>query len=248
MRARAHALLLLLLVLGLTAFPSAALGAAPPATTVRQPPPMVQARLGISAGDVIQSVERGTDRRALERIIPELFETAMQLGVRIDDVSVGRGFWQEDDGEVESENDLDLVVSGMLENVYALGATMGQRWGQSAVLVWTPLPSPDSMMTVTLALPGGTAGLDETVFTALAKELTDGGHIKYAGARSLIYVAHTGDDSDEQFQARMARARSVLLAAGVQVANPIYVPASMVALNRANYQQFIDGAVRGKAA
>ena len=133
MRARAQALLLLALILGLTAFPSAALATPPPA--FRQGPMVVTMRLGISAGDAIQNVERGTDRRALERIIPELFEAAMALGVRIDAVSVGRGFWSED-GEVESENDLDLVVTGLRENVLALGATMGQRWGQSAVLAW----------------------------------------------------------------------------------------------------------------
>jgi hypothetical protein len=247
MRARDRTLCALLL-LGLLAFPSAVLSAAPPAPAPepRQEPAIVAARLGISAGDAIQRVERGTDRRALERIIPELFETASALGIRIDSVSVGRGFWSED-GEVESENDLDLVVAGRRENVYALGATLGQRWGQSSVLVWEPRPGGE-MLTATLALPGGTAALDEAVFEALAKELTDGGHIRYAGPASLVFVAHTGDDPDEQFRARMARAKGVLEAAGARTGALAFGQAVMVELNRANYQQYVDGAVRGKAA
>jgi hypothetical protein len=169
------------------------------------------------------------------------------LGARIDDVSVGRGFWQEDDGEVDSENDLDLVVTGVLENVYAFGATLGQRWGQSAVLVWAPQPG-DEMATATLPLPGGAAALTDATFTLLAKELTDGGHIKYAGANSLVFVAHTGDDSEDQFRARMAAAQTVLTGAGLRTGTLSFGRAAMVALTRANYQQYIDGAIRGKAA
>src|SRR4051794_33587928 len=109
MHVRARAPLMLLLVLVLTVFPSAVLAAPPPGVALRQSLTIVTMRLGISAGDAIQKVDRGTDRRALERIIPELFETATMLGIRIDSVSVGRGFWSED-GEVDSENDLDLLV------------------------------------------------------------------------------------------------------------------------------------------
>jgi hypothetical protein len=243
---RARALSVLLLVLSLLAFPSAAIGAAPPAIAPQQSPLAVTARLGISAGDRIQSVERGTDRRTLERSLPELFQSATMLGVRIETVSVGRGFWSED-GDVESENDLDLVVSGVRENILALGATLGQQWGQSAVLVWESAPGAD-MLTATLPLPGGTTLLSEQVFEQLAKELTDGGHIRYAGADSLIFVAHTGDDSQEQFRARMASAQTVLTSAGLRTGSLAYGQATMVALTRATYQQFIDGAIRGKAA
>src|SRR4051812_18265802 len=105
MRASVRVLLVLLFVLGLAALPSAALGAAPPLST-RQGPTIVTMRLGISAGNAIQKVERGTDRRALERILPVLTLASGELGVRIDSVSVGRGFWSEGNGEVGSENDL----------------------------------------------------------------------------------------------------------------------------------------------
>src|SRR5688572_24168266 len=124
MRARVHTLVMLVLVLSLSALPSAVLAAPAPPVAPRQGLTIVTMRLGISAGDVIQSVERGTDRRSLERIIPELFQTATALGIQIESVSVGRGFWSED-GIVESENDLDLVVTGLRENILALGATMG---------------------------------------------------------------------------------------------------------------------------
>ena len=246
MRARAHALLLLALVLGLTAFPSAALATPPPTLAPRQGLTMVTMRLGISAGDVIQNVDRGTDRRALERIIPELFETASMLGIRIDSVSVGRGFWSEE-GEVESENDLDLVVTGLRENILALGATLGQRWGQSAVLAWE-MRVGGEMLTATLPLGSGVTSLNEATFEALAKVLTDGGHIKYAGNESLVFVAHTGDDSDDTFRIRMAQAKGLLDAAGIATTALVFGQAEMTVLNRANYQQYIDGAVRGKAA
>jgi hypothetical protein len=243
---RARALTVLLLVLCLVAFPSAASGASPPVLAPQQTPLAVTARLGISAGDRIQNVERGTDRHTLERTLPELFQAATTFGVRVETVSVGRGFWSED-GEVESENDLDLVVSGVRENILALGATLGQQWGQSAVLVWESAPGAD-MLTATLPLPGGTGQLNESVFEELAKVLTDGGHIRYAGANSLVFVAHTGDDSREEFRARMARAQTVLTAAGLRTGALAYGQAEMVALTRATYQQYIDGAIRGKAA
>ena len=247
---RARALVLFLLILSLMAFPSAVFGSTLPAIFpqhgLQQNSLAVTARLGISAGDRIQSVERGADRRTLERILPELFEEAMKLGVRVEAVSVGRGFWSED-GEVESENDLDLVVTGVSENILALGATLGQRWGQSAVLVWESAPGAD-MLTATLPLPGGAAQLNEQVFEQLAKVLTDGGHIRYAGADSLVFVAHTGDDSQAQFRTRMADAQKILTAAGLRTGSLAFGQATMVALTRETYQQYIDGAIRGKAA
>lgn len=235
------------LVLGLSAGPGAALAHhGPTPQSIRQSPLTVTMRLGISAGDAIQNIDRGADRRTVERVLPELFQVATVLGVRIDAVSVGRGFWS-DDGEVESENDLDLVVTGLRENVLALGATLGQRWQQSAVLAWEMLPAGE-MLTATLPLPGGTAGLDDAVFEALAKELTDGGHIKYAGAESLVFVAHTGDDAPAAFRTRIAKAQAVLTAAGVQTGTLAFGQAEMFLLTRDTYQQFIDGAVRGKGA
>jgi hypothetical protein len=246
MRTQARALLMLLLVLVLTAFPSTVLATPPPSAPLRQSLTIVTMRLGISAGDAIQKVDRGTDRRALERIIPELFESATALGIRIDSVSVGRGFWS-DDGEVDSENDLDLVVTGLRENILALGATMGQRWEQSAVLAWESMVD-GKMLTVTLPLLSSPSALNEAQFEALAKVLTDGGHIGYAANESLVFVAHTGDDSNDQFRFRMNDAKSLLERSGIRTGSLEFAEARMFELTRANYQQFIDGAVRGKAA
>lgn len=237
--------LVLVLVIGAIAAPSGALAAeyaAPPAA--QQSPLEVTMRLGISAGDAIRNIDRGTNRRALERIVPELFDAATMLGIRIDAVSVGRGFWS-DDGVVESENDLDLIVSGVRENILAFAATLGQRWDQSVVLAWQMQQGGD-MLTATLPLISGTDALDEELFEALAKELADGGHIKYAGAQSNLFVAHTADDSTDDFRARMAKARAVLTTGGIQTGTLAFGQAEMIALTRDTYQQFVDGAVRGK--
>src|SRR5688572_15667658 len=153
----------------------------------------VTARLGISAGDAIQDLPRGTAGRVLAERIAVLYEMASAYGVRIVTVSVGQGFWSED-GEVMAENDLDLVVSGTPENVNAVAATLGMTWGQSVVLVWHG--SSGSMATATIPLPGGTDGLTPDVYQALIAELVDGGHVKYAGANSVLFVAKTGDEPD----------------------------------------------------
>lgn len=248
MHARARVLATLLLVVAVLACPSLLVGSASTAVAApeQQMPTIVTMRLGISAGSAIQTVTRGTDRRALEGIVPELFQNAMMLGVRIDTVSVGRGFWSED-GKVESENDLDLVVTGLRENVLALGATMGQRWNQSAVLAWE-MQVEGEMLTATLPLPSGTTGLTEALFEALAKALTDGGHIRYAGPDSLLFVAHTGDDTDDQFRARMLVARSTLDTSGVRPGTLTFAQATMTELSRDTYQRYVDGAVRGKGS
>jgi len=248
MRVRARVLVLLLFVLSLTAYPSAALGNTLPPATVQQVPTIVQMRLGISAGDAIQNVKRGTDRRALEQIIPELFQAANGLGVRIDEVSVGRGFWSED-GKVESENDLDLVVTGLRQNVLALGATLGQTWGQSSVLAWE-MTVTGEMLTASMPVTAAVEPFNDSLFQKLAEVLTDGGHIRFAGTDtllSLVFVAHTGDDSDEQFRARMGRARDVLKANGLEASAPVFAQADMTEISKDTYQQYIDGAVRGKA-
>ncbi|MFN8524487.1 MAG: hypothetical protein U0821_15425 [Chloroflexota bacterium] len=235
--------LAILFSLSLALFPMAATAAG---LTVGQTPPTIQMRLGISAGEAIQSLPRGSDRQALTSALPELFDTARALGIRIDSVSVGRGFWTED-GQVQSENDLDLVVTGPRENILALGATLGQRWEQSAVLAWE-LKSSGDMLTATMPLPGGTSSLNDPVFASLATVLTDGGHIKYAGAESLVFVAHTGEDTPDEFRLRMAAARTILEAAGLRVGNISFGEATMAAMDRDSYQRFIDGAIRGKAA
>jgi hypothetical protein len=220
---------------------------------LQQAPNVITARLGISPGDANQGLALGADRRVLERALPELFETATALGIRIETVSVGRGFFAGDDG-VESETDLDLVVTGVRENVLALGATLGQRWGQSVVLVWeargsgeTPTPSGE-MLTAAGALPGGADRITDATFSALIKEFPDGGHIRYAGPESLLFVANTGEVSDLEFRERLGRAQRILETGGVRTGSLTTAHAVMVELNRDNYQQYIDAAIRGKAA
>jgi hypothetical protein len=233
-------------LLSLTVLPPMARAEVVAAPIVYQAPDTITARLGISPGDANQGLALGSDRRVLERALPELFETAMALGVRIDTVSVGRGFFPGDDG-VESETDLDLVVTGSRSNVLALGAILGQRWGQSVVLVWELRPDGE-MVIASGSLPGGADKIDEATFQAVAKELPDGGHFKYAGADSLLVVANTGNVGEEEFRARLGRAQRILEAAGIRTGNLTLAWATMVELNRENYQRFIGGAVRSTPA
>src|SRR3954453_22614119 len=146
-------------LLGLAVLPPTARAEAPGAAVVRQSSDRITARLGISPGDANQGLPLGADRRVLERSLPELFEAATALGVRIEEVSVGRGFFPGDDG-VDAETDLVLVVSGTLPNVLALGAILGQRWGQSVVLVWELRPDGD-MLIASGSLPTGADKIDE---------------------------------------------------------------------------------------
>ena len=104
------------------------------------------------------------------------------------------------------------------------------------------------MLTVTLPLLSSPAALTDAQFEALAKVLTDGGHISYAANESLVFVAHTGDDSADQFRSRMAEAKTLLERSGVRTGSLEFAQATMTELNRANYQRYIDAAVRGKAA
>jgi len=237
---------LLLIVLSLVTVPPPAHAAGTTTPGLNQAPDVITARIGISPGDENQGLSLGSDRRVLERVLPELFETAMSLGVRIDTVSVGKGYFSGDDG-VESETDLDLVVTGVRPNVLALAATLGQHWRQSLVFVWETRADGDQL-TATILLPGGTAAITDATFETLIAELPDGGHIRYAGPDSLIFIANTGTASDDEFRARLTRAQRALDGAGLRTGTLSTARAAMVELNRDNYQQFIAGAIRGKAA
>jgi hypothetical protein len=243
--ARLFALVLGLCLLGTAALPAPAHAAPPTAPELRQAPDVITARFGISPGEAHQDFKPGTDRRALERLLPELFQEAMALGVRIDSVSVGRGFYR-GDKEVETEIDLDLVVTGMRQNVLALAGILGQRWDQSLVYVWEIRDDGETL----IALGELTSGLDQmsnATLQLLGTELPDGGHLKYAGSESLLVVANVGDSSEEELRMQLARVQGVLERGGVRTGRLLTARAKTYELTRANYQQFIDAAQRGKS-
>jgi hypothetical protein len=197
-------------------------------------------RLGISAGAAIADVPLGTTGAELSRHIAVLFQTASRLGVRVETVSVGQGFFA-DDGELFSEHDLDLLVSGRRQDVNTLGAVLGKAWEQSVVFIWHPASPADeqTMATATVPLPGDAAGLGDATYAALLTELEDGGHVRYAGPESLLFVANTGDESDEAFAARMERVRRLLAQHGVPTGAIAFGRAAMVVADRERYDALI---------
>jgi hypothetical protein len=149
-------------------------------------------------------------------MIPLLWSTALQLGVSVESASVGQGFWSED-GELESEKDLDLVVIGPRDSIEQLARTLGQAWDQSTVFIWYPQAAPGEQATATVPIPGGAAQLTEAIYQAIAPEITDGGHVRYAGPDSLLFIAKTNDvESDTAFYARMDRLIRILNDHGVE--------------------------------
>jgi hypothetical protein len=97
------------------------------------------------------------------------------------------------------------------------------------------------MATATLPLPGGTDRLADAVYRQLVTDLADGGHVRYAGAQSLLFVANTGGEPDAAFNARMERVRRLLERAGEQVVPIQPARAEMLAVTRDTYDDFILG-------
>jgi hypothetical protein len=229
---------------------------------------VVSSRLGISAGEEIADVPLGTSGPALEEQLPLLFETAASLGVRIETASVGQGFFS-DDGLLLSERDLDLLVSGRREAVNALAARLGLAWEQSSVFIFHPAspvspvspvsPSapaspapgagtpPAALATATLPLPYGAQALTDEIYQALVAELSDGGHVRYAGPGSLLFVANTGDESEGEFRARMERVVRLLGQAGIS-SGPLQLGrAELLVADRDNYDDLIEAPNRSLA-
>jgi hypothetical protein len=198
----------------------------------------VTARLGISAGQAIADLPPGTAGPALATRIPVLFDTAARLGVEIETVSVGQGFYTED-GALQSERDLDLVVSGARDDITALGALLGRSWDQSLVFVWFVDPT-GPLATATLPLPGGAQALTEPIYQHLVVELKDGGHVRYADSASLLFVANTGGEPEAAFFARMDRARALLDQAGLPTAPLVRGRAEQISLTREQYDQYLE--------
>jgi hypothetical protein len=207
-----------MLLKGLVAFLVALLTAlrVPTGAAAGDDSPVVTARLGISAGEAIADAELGTTGDALRIIIPQLWTAADQLGVSVETVSVGQGFFRSDDGLLESEKDLDLVVTGHRDSVEMLAAILRQAWDQSLVIIWYPQPERAEQATATIPLPAGAAQLTDEIYEAMAPEITDGAHVRYAGPDSLLFVAKTNDtESDAAFYDRMTRLAGILNEHGV---------------------------------
>jgi hypothetical protein len=202
----------------------------------------VTARLGISAGGAIEQARLGLDGRDPQAGISVLFETADRLDVRIQTVSVGQGFFTDDRGDLQSEKDLDLVVHGRRDRITTMAAVLGKEFEQSVVFVWFfDRDAIGGQATATVPLPGGAEALTTDIYQQLVTELTDGGHVRYAGRRSLLFVAHTGDEPEPAFLARMERARALLNQAGVR-AGPIKCErAQFVSIDSTQYDQIIAG-------
>jgi hypothetical protein len=199
----------------------------------------VTARLGISAGAAIEDAPLGLDGRPLRERIPVLFATADRLDVRIETVSVGQGFFA-DNGMLLSEKDLDLVVSGRRERIATLAATLGKAFDQSLVFVWFFGRGGDQA-TATIPLPGGAEALTTAIYEQLVTELVDGGHVRYAGRRDLIFVANTGDEPEPAFFARMERVRTLLATAGIPAGRLRCDRADFLAIDRESYDDYIGG-------
>lgn len=228
------ALLALVVVIGLVA--------TAPRVAASQPD-QVSARLGISAGAAIEDAPLGLRGRELRQRIPILFETADRLDVRIKTASVGQGFFS-DDGALLSEKDLDLVVAGRRERITTMAAILGSAFDQSVVFVWFFEPG-GAQATATIPLPAGAEALTTAIYEQLITELADGGHVRYAGHRDLIFVANTGDEPEAAFSARMERVRTLLARLGVPSGPVRYERAQFVALDRDAYDEHIaDGAAQ----
>jgi hypothetical protein len=197
-------------------------------------------RLGISAGAAIEHVPLGTAGADLYREVAILFQSAARLGVRVETVSVGQGFFA-DEGQLFSESDLDLLVTGRREDVNRLGAVLGRAWEQSVVFIWHPVTPEDAetMATATVPLPAGADALTAAAYAALLTELADGGHVRYAGSESLLFVANTGDEEDAAFTARMERVRLLLAQHGVPTGPAVFDRAVMFVADRESYDTLI---------
>lgn len=206
------------------------------------PSDRVTARLGISAGAAIEDAPLGLRGPELRRRIPILYETADRLNVRIGTVSVGQGFFA-DNGVLLSEKDLDLVVHGRRDRITTLAATLGKAFDQSVVFVWFFAPD-GGQATAAIPLPGGAEALTTPIYQQLVTELADGGHVRYAGRRDLIFVASTGDEPEAAFVARMERVRALLGRVGIATGPVRCERARFLALDRTSY----DGVISAQGA
>jgi hypothetical protein len=209
-------------------------------------PGRVTARLGISAGTAIEDAPLGLDGRELRRRIPILFQAADRLDVRIETVSVGQGFFA-DNGVLLSEKDLDLVVTGRRDRIATLAATLGKAFDQSLVFVWF-FDRDGGQATATIPLPGGAEALTTAIYEQLVTELADGGHVRYAGRRDLIFVANTGDEPEPAFFARMERVRALLGRAGIPTGKVRCDRADFLAIDRDSYDDYIGDTASPRTA
>jgi hypothetical protein len=202
-----------------------------------QPPERITARLGISAGEAGADLPLGTTGPTLAQALPILFESAARLGVEIETASVGQGFYTAD-GELLSERDLDLVVHGAREDIAAQAAVLGRAWDQGSVFVW--YAGVGGSMAAAIPLPGGAELLTPEIYRALVAELSGGGHVRYAGPDSLIFVANIGDEPEVAFFARLERVRRLVEPVGLRPGPLEPDRLEFEVVERAHYDEYLD--------
>jgi hypothetical protein len=201
-----------------------------------------EARLGISAGTAIQDLPLGTRGFRLLARIPILFQTAVRLGIHIETVSVGQGFFA-DNGQLASEKDLDLIVKGERADIELMAAILGKAWQQSVVFIWYPRRGGEQA-TATIPLPGGASLLTEDIYEQLIVELFDGAHVRYFGRDSLLFVANVGGEPEASFAARMQRVRQFLVRNKVPVGRIKSERADFTAVSSDQYDAIIAAGCR----
>ncbi len=218
---------------------------------------VVTSRLGISAGEEIVDVPLGTSGPALEEQLPLLFETAATMGVRIETASDRPGLLlrrrpatlrarprppgQRAPGGGQRPGGPPRPGLGAVLRLYLPSrAGRGGRAGGAG----TPVPA---LATATLPLPYGAQALTDEIYQALVAELSDGGHVRYAGPGSLLFVANTGDESEGEFRARMERVARLLGQAGIS-SGPLQLGrAELLVADRDNYDDLIEAPNRSLA-
>jgi hypothetical protein len=71
-------------------------------------------------------------------------------------------------------------------------------------------------------------------------ELQDGGHVRYFGRDSLLFVANVGGEPEREFAARMLRVRHILVANNVPVGRIQSERADFTAVAREDYDAIIQ--------
>jgi hypothetical protein len=95
-------------------------------------------------------------------------------------------------------------------------------------------------------LPGGANLLTDAIYQQLVVELGNGGHVRYFGRDSLLFVANTGDEPERDFARRMVRVQRILIRNNVPVGRIQSERADFTAISSDQYDAIINAACRDK--